>query len=82
MATDKHIHVSFDTVEKDTWRHLVAGVAITVASTPTKVVTIRSKTLLLEEAIVRNRIRESACFRCGAEIDGVSEIDLKMRIMC
>jgi molybdopterin-guanine dinucleotide biosynthesis protein B len=52
VATVKHIHGSFDTVNKDTWRHLDAGAAITVASTPTEVVTIRrSKTLRLEEAL-------------------------------
>ena len=41
VATVKHIHGSFETAKKDTWRHLEAGAALTVASTSTEVVTIR-----------------------------------------
>jgi molybdopterin-guanine dinucleotide biosynthesis protein B len=42
VATIKHIHSSFDTPKKDTWRHLQAGAAVTVATTPTKIVIIKS----------------------------------------
>jgi len=41
VVTVKHIHGSFDTAEKDTWRHLDAGASLTIASTPTEVITIR-----------------------------------------
>lgn len=41
VATVKHIHGSFDTKKKDTWRHLEAGAIMTVASTLTEVVTLR-----------------------------------------
>lgn len=52
VATVKHIHGSFDTAEKDTWRHLEAGAAMTIASTPREVVTIRrSVNPSLEEAL-------------------------------
>lgn len=37
----KHIHSSFDTPKKDTWRHLQAGAAITIATTPTEIVVIK-----------------------------------------
>lgn len=43
VATVKHIHGSFDTAEKDTWRHLEAGAEITVAATSTELVSIRRK---------------------------------------
>jgi molybdopterin-guanine dinucleotide biosynthesis protein B len=52
VATVKHIHGSFDTAKKDTWRHLEAGATITVASTQTEVVAIkRSVNPPLEEAL-------------------------------
>lgn len=52
VATVKHIHGSFDTAKKDTWRHLEAGAALTIASTPTEVVAIRrSIDPSLEEAL-------------------------------
>ena len=52
VATVKHLHGSFDTVEKDTWRHLEAGAALTVASTPTEIITIRRRANpALEEAL-------------------------------
>lgn len=41
VATVKHISGSFDTARKDTWRHLKAGAAITVASTSKEIVTIK-----------------------------------------
>ncbi len=52
VATIKHIHSSFDTPEKDTWRHLEAGAALTVAATPRELITIqRSPNPTLEEAL-------------------------------
>jgi len=52
VVTVKHIHGSFDTAEKDTWRHLEAGATMTVASTPNEVITIRrSVNSPLEEAL-------------------------------
>lgn len=52
VATVKHIHGSFDTAKKDTWRHLEAGAALTIASTPTEVAAIRrSRNPSLEEAL-------------------------------
>ena len=52
VATVKHLHGSFDTAEKDTWRHLEAGAVLTVASTPTEVITIKRKVNpTLEEAL-------------------------------
>jgi molybdopterin-guanine dinucleotide biosynthesis protein B len=44
VATVKHIHGTFDTAKKDTWRHLEAGATVTIASTPTEVVAIRRST--------------------------------------
>lgn len=41
VATVKHISGSFDTARKDTWRHLEAGAAITVASTSKEIVAIK-----------------------------------------
>ena len=52
VVTVKHIHHVFDTAKKDTWRHLDAGAAMTIASTPTEIVTIkRSVQPSLEEAL-------------------------------
>ena len=52
VATVKHISGSFDTAQKDTWRHLEAGAVITVASTPNEIVTItRTKNPPLEKAL-------------------------------
>jgi molybdopterin-guanine dinucleotide biosynthesis protein B len=52
IATVKHIHGLFDTVEKDTYRHLKAGATIVVASTPTEIVTIRRPvSMSFEEAL-------------------------------
>lgn len=41
IATVKHIHGSFDTPGKDTWRHLEAGALMTVAASSSSVVAIR-----------------------------------------
>jgi molybdopterin-guanine dinucleotide biosynthesis protein B len=41
VATVKNIHHSFDTPEKDTWRHLEAGASVTVATTPTNLIVIK-----------------------------------------
>jgi molybdopterin-guanine dinucleotide biosynthesis protein B len=41
IATVKHIHGSFDTPEKDTWRHLEAGALMTVAASPNSIVALR-----------------------------------------
>ena len=52
VATVKHIHRGFDTTNKDTWRHLEAGATVTVAATPTEVITVRrSRAPLLDEAL-------------------------------
>jgi molybdopterin-guanine dinucleotide biosynthesis protein B len=52
VATVKHISGSFDTAKKDTWRHLEAGAATTVASTLKEIVTItRTKNPPLEKAL-------------------------------
>jgi molybdopterin-guanine dinucleotide biosynthesis protein B len=52
VVTVKHISGSFDTAEKDTWRHLEAGAVMTVASTPSEIVTInRIKNPQLEKAL-------------------------------
>ncbi|MBY8989059.1 MAG: molybdopterin-guanine dinucleotide biosynthesis protein B [Candidatus Lokiarchaeota archaeon] len=41
VATVKNIHCSFDTPEKDTWKHLEAGASVTVATTPTNLIVIK-----------------------------------------
>ena len=41
VATVKNIHCSFDTPEKDTWRHLEAGASVTVATTPKNLIVIK-----------------------------------------
>jgi molybdopterin-guanine dinucleotide biosynthesis protein B len=41
IATVKHIHGSFDTPGKDTWRHLDAGALMTVAASSSGVVALR-----------------------------------------
>ncbi|NIP67486.1 molybdopterin-guanine dinucleotide biosynthesis protein B [Candidatus Bathyarchaeota archaeon] len=52
VVTVKHISGSFDTSKKDTWRHLEAGAALTVASTPNEIVTItRTSNPPLEETL-------------------------------
>ncbi|MFQ5758171.1 MAG: molybdopterin-guanine dinucleotide biosynthesis protein B [Candidatus Bathyarchaeia archaeon] len=52
VATVKHIRGSFDTAEKDTWRHLEAGAVITVAATPNEIVaTTRAKKPPLEKTL-------------------------------
>jgi len=52
VSTVKHIHESFDTARKDTWKHLEAGASLTVASTPTEVITITKRvTPLIEESL-------------------------------
>ena len=52
VATIKHISGSFDTPKRDTWRHLEAGAVMTVASTPSELVTItRAKDPSLERAL-------------------------------
>jgi molybdopterin-guanine dinucleotide biosynthesis protein MobB len=43
IATVKNIHHSFDTSDKDTWRHLEAGAKVTVATTPSELVIIKRK---------------------------------------
>ena len=40
VATVKNTH-TFDTPEKDTWRHLEAGASVTVATTPTNLIIIK-----------------------------------------
>jgi molybdopterin-guanine dinucleotide biosynthesis protein MobB len=40
VATVKNTH-SFDTPEKDTWRHLEAGASVTFATTPTNLIIIK-----------------------------------------
>ena len=52
VATVKHISGFFETAKKDTWRHLEAGAAITVASTPNEIIAItRTKNPPLERAL-------------------------------
>ncbi len=52
VATIKHISNSFDAIKKDTWRHLEAGAAMTVASTKNEIVTItRTRNPPLEKAL-------------------------------
>ena len=52
VATVKHIHGSFDTREKDTWRHLEAGAIMAVAATSREVVSLkRIVNPSLEEAL-------------------------------
>ena len=52
VATVKHLHRCFDTVNKDTWRHLEAGAVITIAATPTEIITMRrSRAPILDEAL-------------------------------
>ncbi|UCD96074.1 MAG: molybdopterin-guanine dinucleotide biosynthesis protein B, partial [Candidatus Bathyarchaeota archaeon] len=43
VATVKHLHRQFDSTDKDTWRHLEAGAVITVAATPTEIITMRRR---------------------------------------
>jgi len=52
VATVKHISGSFDTAQRDTWRHLEAGAVLTVASTPNEIVTVtRTKDPPLQQAL-------------------------------
>ncbi|UCH37187.1 MAG: molybdopterin-guanine dinucleotide biosynthesis protein B [Candidatus Bathyarchaeota archaeon] len=52
VATIKHAHSSFDTPQKDTWRHLQAGASFTVATTPREIVVIKpSDNPTLQEAL-------------------------------
>jgi molybdopterin-guanine dinucleotide biosynthesis protein MobB len=41
VSTVKHISSGFDTVQKDTWRHLDAGALSVVAATPEEVISIK-----------------------------------------
>lgn len=52
VATIKHVHSSFDTPHKDTWRHLQSGASFTVATTPREIVVIKpSDNPTLQEAL-------------------------------
>ena len=41
VSTVKHISKAFDTVHKDTWRHLDAGALTVVAATPNELISIK-----------------------------------------
>jgi molybdopterin-guanine dinucleotide biosynthesis protein MobB len=50
--TVKHISTSFDTHDKDTWRHLYAGAKTVIAVTNSEIITIKkSAEASLEEAL-------------------------------
>lgn len=54
LWTIKHISTSFDTTDKDTWRHLNAGAETAIAVTKGEVVTIRKET----DASLDNIVKE------------------------
>ena len=43
VSTIKHLSHAFDTVDKDTWRHLDAGAVTVVAATPNEVISIKKR---------------------------------------
>jgi molybdopterin-guanine dinucleotide biosynthesis protein MobB len=62
VATVKNTH-SFDTPEKDTWRHLEAGASVTVATTPTNLIIIKKiKNPTIDDVLIHVPINHDILF--------------------